>query len=125
LRTSFFSTHLFYISSVRASVRVSIINTVIAAISFQVCIKDSRKKLLLPNNTTSCALRNHWFLLARKDEEGVEVYIYIERAIFGSLKGEEFTVRVAANVKEACELIEPGFEYVTDMDSVKLFRKLK
>ena len=63
----------------------------------------------------------------RKDEEGVEVYIDIERAIFGSLKGDEFTVRVAANVKEACELIEAGFEYVTGEynDGGKIFRKRK
>ena len=38
---------------------------------------------------------------------------------------EEFTVRAAKSVKEACELIEPGFEYVTEMDGVKLFRKPK
>ena len=38
---------------------------------------------------------------------------------------EEFTVRAAKSVKEACELIESGFEYVTEMDGAKLFRKRK
>jgi len=38
---------------------------------------------------------------------------------------EEFTVRAAKSVKEACDLIESGFEYVTEMDGVKLFRKPK
>jgi hypothetical protein len=34
-------------------------------------------------------------------------------------------VRLASNVAEATELIELGFEYVTDMDNSKLFRKPK
>ncbi|MGD8565031.1 MAG: site-specific integrase [Candidatus Bathyarchaeota archaeon] len=37
----------------------------------------------------------------------------------------EFTCKVAQNIKEAKELIETGFEFVTDMDSQKLFRKRK
>ena len=36
---------------------------------------------------------------------------------------EEFIVKVARTVKEACQLIEQGFEYVTEIDGVKLFRK--
>jgi hypothetical protein len=40
-------------------------------------------------------------------------------------RDEEFTVRCAKSVKEACELLESGFEYVTEMDGVKLFRKPK
>jgi len=38
---------------------------------------------------------------------------------------EEFTVRAAKSVDEASKLIESGFEYVTEMDGVKLFRKRK
>ena len=38
---------------------------------------------------------------------------------------EEFTVRAAKSVAEASKLIESGFEYVTEMDGVKLFRKRK
>jgi len=38
---------------------------------------------------------------------------------------EEFTCKTATNVNEASQLIEQGFEYVTDMDAVKLFRKRK
>jgi hypothetical protein len=33
--------------------------------------------------------------------------------------------KAAANVKEATELIETGYEYVCDMETVKLFRKRK
>jgi hypothetical protein len=36
---------------------------------------------------------------------------------------EGFHVSVAHSVEEACKLIEAGFEYVTDMDGAKLFRK--
>jgi len=35
------------------------------------------------------------------------------------------TVRVAENLQEACQLVEAGFEYVTEMDGVKIFRKRK
>jgi len=38
---------------------------------------------------------------------------------------DDFSCRTAATVKEARELIEAGFEYVTDMADVKLFRKRK
>jgi len=34
-------------------------------------------------------------------------------------------VKFAETVKEACELLEVGFEYVTEMESKKLFRKRK
>ncbi len=40
-------------------------------------------------------------------------------------KDEEYVVRVANTVKEACQLQEAGFEYVTEMDNAKLFRKRK
>jgi len=32
-------------------------------------------------------------------------------------------VKVVHNLKEACELVEAGFEYVTDMEGAKIFRK--
>lgn len=38
---------------------------------------------------------------------------------------DKFTCRVARTLKEAESLIEAGFDYVTDMDGVKLFRKRK
>jgi len=40
-------------------------------------------------------------------------------------RDEEFTVRAAKSVAEATTLIENGFEYVTEMEDVKLFRKPK
>jgi len=38
---------------------------------------------------------------------------------------QEYICKAAKTVKEAKQLIEAGFEYVTDMNGVKLFRKLK
>jgi hypothetical protein len=38
---------------------------------------------------------------------------------------EEYSCRTATNIKEATELIEAGFQYITDMDEMKLFRKRK
>ena len=38
---------------------------------------------------------------------------------------EEYTCKTATNVTEATQLIENGFQYVTEMDSIKIFRKRK
>jgi integrase len=38
---------------------------------------------------------------------------------------DDYHVSVAKTVDEACKLVEQGFEYVTEMDGVKLFRKRK
>ena len=38
---------------------------------------------------------------------------------------DEFIVNVATDIKEACNLVEQGFEYVTEMDGLKIFRKRK
>jgi len=42
-----------------------------------------------------------------------------------NFESDEFHVRVAENIQEACKLIEAGFEYVTEMDGNKIFRKRK
>ncbi len=33
--------------------------------------------------------------------------------------------KVAETLEEACELVEAGFEFVTDMEGKKIFRKRK
>ena len=48
--------------------------------------------------------------------------LYTQQVNFES---DEFHVRVAKTLKEACELVEAGFEYVTEMDGNKIFRKRK
>ncbi len=64
-------------------------------------------------------------LLGHKTLQSTMVYIDIERAIYGSLKDEEFTSRVATTIEEDRELIEAGFEYVTDRDGAKIYRNRK
>lgn len=44
---------------------------------------------------------------------------------FIGFEGDEYVFRVAKNVEEAKALIESGFDYVTDMDECKLFKKRK
>ncbi len=40
-------------------------------------------------------------------------------------EGDEFISKVAKTVEEARSLVEAGFEYVTEMDGYKIFRKRK
>lgn len=42
-----------------------------------------------------------------------------------NMNDDEWTCRTAKDINEATKLIEAGFEYVTDLDGVKLFRKRK
>ena len=66
-------------------------------------------------------------LLGHKRIDNTLVYINLENAIFKTPEDDEFTARVAHNVKEACDLIEVGFQYVTGgyKDGGKIFRKRK
>jgi len=48
--------------------------------------------------------------------------IYTQLVTF---ENEGFICKAAANIKEATELIESGFDYVCEMANVKLFRKRK
>jgi len=41
------------------------------------------------------------------------------------LSNDEYVSKVAKTVQEACQLVESGFEYVTEMDDLKIFRKPK
>ena len=42
-----------------------------------------------------------------------------------NFEADEFTCRVAKTIKESKDLVEAGFDYVTDVDGAKLFRKRK
>jgi len=48
----------------------------------------------------------------------------LESALFQA-NCDEFTVRVAHSLDEACKLVEAGFDYVTDMEGGKIFRRRK
>ena len=62
--------------------------------------------------------------LGHKDINNTLIYIHLEAAIFKTIN-DTFTVRTATTLKEAEKLLEVGFEYVTEIDNVKLFRKRK
>lgn len=59
-------------------------------------------------------------LLGHKSIKNTLIYTHL--VDFG---GDEFSCKVAKNADEAKELIENGFEYVTEVDRIKLFRKRK
>jgi len=63
-------------------------------------------------------------LLGHRDLRNTLIYINLERALFQNVD-DEFHVKVAHNLDEACKLLEVGFEYVTDMDGAAIFRKRK
>jgi integrase len=61
--------------------------------------------------------------LGHKNIKNTMLYIQLEEALF---QGEQdFTSKVAKTEKEVCDLIEAGFEYVTDFEGAKIFKKRK
>ncbi len=68
---------------------------------------------------TKDILHVKWFL-GHKRIENTLVYTHLV-----PFAKEEYTCKVAHNLDEATALIEPRFEYVTEMDGVKLFKKRK
>lgn len=64
-------------------------------------------------------------LLGHKKLDSTMVYIDVERAIYGTEEDVEYVSRVASSLKGARALIDAGYEYVTDLESYKLFRKKK
>jgi integrase len=48
--------------------------------------------------------------------------LYAQLIAFGD---DEWSSAVAKNIKTACSLIEQGFDYVTEMEGIKIFRKRK
>ena len=65
-------------------------------------------------------------ILGHKQIRSTQKYIDLETNAFASTE-DQFFAKVAANVQEACALIEVGFEYVTGdhHDAGKVFRKRK
>jgi len=58
--------------------------------------------------------------LGHKRLENTLIYTHIV-----NLQDDEYHARTAMTKEEALRLIESGFEYVTEMDNIKLFRKRK
>jgi len=64
-------------------------------------------------------------LLGHKKIENTEIYITLERAIFGKSSDSEYHVKVAKTPDEIKALLEVGFEYVCEKDGLLFFRKRK
>ena len=64
-------------------------------------------------------------LLGHKTLKSTMIYIDIEKALYGELKDEEFVTRVATTLEEDRTLIEAGFEFVTERNGAKIYRKRK
>ena len=64
-------------------------------------------------------------LLGHKSILNTDLYTHLEQAIFSEGADIEYTTRVAKTVKGARVLLGAGFEYVTDMDGFKVFRRRK
>jgi len=62
--------------------------------------------------------------LGHKTLKNTEIYITVERTIFGEYS-DEFTVKVATKPEEIKALLESGFEYVCQKDDLMFFRKRK
>jgi integrase len=63
-------------------------------------------------------------VLGHRDIKSTMIYIHLEHALFNTAS-DEFHVKTANTVAEACKLVEVGFEYVTTIDNVQVFRKRK
>ena len=63
-------------------------------------------------------------VLGHRCIDSTMIYINLEQAMFNCVN-DEFHVKVAKNVEETCKLVEAGFEYITAIDGVQVFRKRK
>ena len=70
--------------------------------------------------------KDMYYVMQRLGHESIKntlLYVQLEEALF---EGEcEYISNVAKTEKEICALIEPGFEYVTEFDGAKIFKKRK
>jgi hypothetical protein len=58
--------------------------------------------------------------LGHKSLRNIQLYVH-----FVNFESDEYEVQVADTVDEAKQLLEAGYDYNTDMDDGKLFRKRK
>lgn len=113
--------------------------------SAESCFRVSRKRIAKKLSNPRIVkihfhLIRHWFgtMLYHKTKDmdyvrrqldhrnimNTQIYVNMEQAFFAE-ESDDYTVKVASTIEEATALIEVGFEYVTDTDGKKLFRKRK
>ena len=64
-------------------------------------------------------------MLGHKGLNNTLLYINLEHALFVEGDSQEFHVKAASNVEEACELVKGWFEHVCGLDGKQVFRKRK
>jgi len=63
--------------------------------------------------------------LGHKDVKNTEIYITVERVIFGESSADEFHVKVAKTPEEIKQLLEVGYDFICEKDGLLFFRKRK
>ena len=63
------------------------------------------------------------YLLGHRNIDSTMVYVHLSQGLLNC--SDDYVCKTAKDVDEATKLIESGFEYVTEFDGVKLFRKRK
>jgi hypothetical protein len=63
--------------------------------------------------------------LGHKSLKSTEIYINIEHTLFEAGANDQFTVRIDETPEEIKELLEAGFEYVCQKDTLIFLRKRK
>jgi len=51
------------------------------------------------------------------------IYVHLAKGLTNY--SEDYTSKIAKTIEEVCQLVEQGFEYVTEINKVKVFRKRK
>jgi len=64
-------------------------------------------------------------VLGHKSILTTQRYVELYTEIYGDLQPEDYVCETASTVEEAKKLIEAGFEYVSEMDGVQLYRKVQ
>ncbi|MGB9134128.1 MAG: tyrosine-type recombinase/integrase, partial [Candidatus Bathyarchaeia archaeon] len=59
-------------------------------------------------------------MLGHKNINNTMIYMHLV-----NFESDDYHVNTAKTVEGACELVKAGFEYVTEMDSTRIFRKRK
>jgi len=60
--------------------------------------------------------------LGNKNIKNTLIYVQLEEAIYNK-EAEVYISKAASTVEEVCKFVAAGFEYVCDVDEVKIFRK--
>jgi len=61
--------------------------------------------------------------MGHRDIKSTLIYLHIAQGL-GNYS-EDFVCKTAKNINEAVQLIEQGFDYVTEIEGLKLFKKRK